>query len=235
MTDTPFEDDARRALRERCMQAVERAEYSVVMPLIDLELPPELKMNGTLRGDIQVKTSTGVLHIYFLRSDSEKPVPGWLLNYARALAQTDKTEIYVVVPITSRSMEQTCKSVGYGLLALTEDNNFDLIIPASIEKIKSSARRLQDDVRSLRRELDAQVNIQRTLIENNVIDTATATAQMTTDKKVEYLEFAGNDFEALETWRTELSSDIDKLQNNSDKREIEIVKKRIRIGIPSNA
>lgn len=230
MTEFPFEDDAKASLRGRCTQAIESAAYTVQKDLIDIVVPSDLNINGVLRGDIQATTTGGCLHVYMLRPDPSKTLPGWAQNYAPALSRLDDIEIYIVVPDTHRVIEQSCRSLGYGLLSLNADNTFRGIIEFTREAYERNQQELLDEVRVLRRRLEFQSEKGRTIIRERIIESRNLAANLNEQQRQEFLEFVDPALDGLDSWNQQMSQVLDRIQESPDRDAIARMKKVLTIG-----
>ena len=230
-----IEDDVKRALRSRCVQAIDRAAYQLIDPPGEFTPSPHIGIRGFVRGDLHAQTTTGMNLLYFLFPDSERTVPGWLQNYARAVMDMEVVEIHVVVPIKTNMMTQSCKSLGIGMLEIDDDNTFRLVVAPSVDQIAKAQDQFLESIRDLRTKLRIKIEMDKAVITNDVVVTRNLVASMDLNSQNEFLGFAIPQVEEITKWGDELSAAIDRAQEATDTGAIRGLTRAIASGVPKDA
>ena len=150
-----LEDPRKTDMRERCVMAIDAAGYELVSEPASLRLEDELEW--AVKGDLQSLDGEEVRHAYYLRPDSAKPAPQWLVTIAAAVRDRTDLEVFIVVNQVSSTLEKSCRASGVGLLRLTDDNTFELIVdPASFDPAAVQAE-LKERIRDARRRMETKL------------------------------------------------------------------------------
>lgn len=220
----PFEDPRKRDLRERAAVAIEGSGHALVDPPTPVALPAGSDLKGEILGDIQSRDSKDALHVYFVRTNATKPIPGWIQKLAQASHQIAGLRVHVVVEEVSSVLEKSCKSCGAGLLLVRATYELEVIVdpddfsPAAVEAaFKERASALRSQLLTSR---DWYLNAAR----DQFAKVAEATDGMPDHVADQWIARAENRGEILRDWADRLGAMLDEAEANRDPTQLEAIK-----------
>lgn len=156
-TITTFEDPRKTEMRAAAEIALDQAGYELVSSLTKVALPEPLK--GVLRGDLQSLDGQDRRTFYYLRAAADNSLPQWLANMARASHELRAGEMYIVVREYSAAFRKACVDAGAGLLLLTEDSTFEVVLAWGDVSPRDIDAELQAEIARLRRSMEQKLKL----------------------------------------------------------------------------
>lgn len=227
----PYEDPAKTRMRAAVEIAIDQAGFSLVEPE-RIGLPPDSKIQGSLLGDIQSLDEGGVRTFYYLRPGVDKAVPKWIGNLARASHASDAGRVYVVVIDYSEELIESCKDVGVGLIRITDDAVFELVVDYDETAPRTLELALEIRLTEIRRSLERRVDLARTNIDARHGQAAGIIAGMEGDVADRYMNQFDAEYRNVDDWGQEMSSRLDALGPRSPITEVAAVEALISSGPP---
>jgi hypothetical protein len=225
-----FEDPRKSVMRESCLIAIDAAGYELIDEPVPIAPPAGMGLNGNIIGDVQSRDGSGRVAAYYLRPVGDKPLPKWLVNFSRAAQELGSVDVFAVVTETSAIIEQTSRAGGAGLLRITEDNTFDLIVDPAEFGAGAQATALKDRLTTCRRDLDSKLALNLEHIQNNFDRVQQGTIGMSGEKRDEYIQSVEDSDAALRSWAENLSSRLDTIEATQDEDELRSVERWISEG-----
>lgn len=212
--------------------AIDQAGYSLSPTLERIALPPDSQLTGSLQGDLQSLDSKDERIFYYLRTTVDEAVPKWIANLARASHAMEAGQVYLVVSQYTENLVTSCVENGAGLLRLTGDSVFEVIV----DYTQTSPRSLQESIRvridELRRSLERKVETNRTGIRARVGASTSILGRMEGDAADEYTDVFDAEYRNLDSWGEEMSRRLDALGERSRTGDIADVEALIEAGPP---
>jgi hypothetical protein len=221
-------------MRSRCEVAVDQASLQLIDPPRAVELPGA-ELTGRLRGDLQSVDDDGILTCYYLRPVVETVLPQWLVDFGHNVRRAPDTRLVAVYYEASSTLEQSCTAAGVGLMLLTEDNLFDLVVDFDELHPESLAKELDEMVKQLRRELDRKLDVQRTALTRRIADVNELTEGMTDETVSSFLSTLETRLRNVDDWAYETSKALDALTADFSDREYQLLKTVIETGSQQEA
>jgi hypothetical protein len=228
----PYEDPAKTRMRIAAEVAIDQAGFAIVEEPIRIPLPSDSKILGSLLGDLQSLDADAVRTFYYLRPGSDTAVPKWIGNLARASHASEAGRVYVVVNHFVDSLVDSCREVGAGLLRLTEDSVFEIILDYTETSPRTLEEALEAKLTELRRELERKVEIVRVDIEARHGQSAGIIAGMEGDVADRYMNRFDAEYRNLDDWGSEMSTRLDELGSRSTMTEVAEVESLLTFGPP---
>ena len=225
-----FEDPRKAELRARAATAADAAGYAV-----DPERPviphlPASGLRGGIRADVVATGAASVRALYFIRVDGEKPLPQWLANHVRESFEMERIEVYVVVEAVGSQLRATCDAAGAGLLALREDDTFDLELPYKAPDLDTNRRRLQARIRRLRSRLDTKLQLNQSRLQTAFQESSAVTSTMDGKRRDVYLDDIEDALVSWRDWSEDLSVRLDAAAASESPTEIDEIERAINSG-----
>ena len=223
----PFEDPRKTDMRGRCEVAIDAAGYELVAAPVARQVPG---LNGAIRGDLQSLDGEDVRCAYYLRPEGDKPVPQWIVTLAEAARDLGDLRLFVVVTRVSEVLEKSCRAAGVGLLHLTQEDTFDLVVDPDEIDPAALQEQLRARVEDARRRLELKLNLNKSALEENysrVNDLTTGMPQKTRDDYIEKVEEAINRWEG---WSQRISEMLDEARSTSNEQLLEAAENLIEEG-----
>ncbi len=223
----PFEDPRKTEMRGRCEVAIDHASHESVDDVVSIGLPVESGLNGAIRGDLQSLDGEGVRYAYYLRPESNRPLPQWLGNLARATHQMDGVRLYVVVSDVSAVMERSCRAAGAGLLRLTAENIFEHIVdPSEFDPSKLRAE-FRNRVSDLRRRLETKLDLNLRSIEQRFARVDELTQGMSSEIRDKYIAECEEADYRWRGWGEDMSTRLDEALEAQDDDELKAIEREL--------
>lgn len=216
-----------RALAE---VAIDQAGFSLVDELQQIEIPADLKLVGSISGDLQSLDAEGQRTFYYLRPVKDKAVPKWLGNLARASHSLKAGPFYIVVRDYHDSFAASCRENGAGLLRLTAASSFEVVVDYSETSPKAVEAAVEERITELRRQMERRVEMARTDIESRYAQSAGIIATMEFDAAERYKNRFESEFRSLDDWGMSMSQRLDGLGGSSSAADIDKVAELISAG-----
>jgi hypothetical protein len=228
-----LEDPRKAEFREQLSIALDSAGFDVD----DARMPVPYSAGTGLKGpgikpDVLCADSTGKRHLYFLRLDPSRPLPGWLINNVTASYGIVDVEVHVAVTNETAQMRASCSSVGVGLVKVNEDNTIETVLNYAPPAQPNVHDQQLAAVKEARRRLEKKVELNLGQLQKRFDDIASVTAGMPTQMKDKYRSGIESESLSWQEWLADMSERLDALSITDDQTALndlvgEIVKKEI--------
>lgn len=201
-------------MRGSCEIAIDAAGHELAPSLTTFPLPDTFK--GVIKGDLQSVDGSDVRHIYYLRPTGNKAVPQWLVPLAAAARQRDDIQLFFVVEEVSAVLERSCQSRGVGLLRLTEDNTFEIVVnPADFEP-EAIEQAVENRIKEARRRMEQKLGLKKDGLEKDYGRVDEITSGMPRKTRDEYIESVEQALTGWDEWGQAISEKLDEAAASSD-------------------
>jgi hypothetical protein len=203
----PFEDPRKAELRARCEVAIDASGYELVSNLASFPFTGTLQ--GKIKGDLQSIDGESIRYIYYLRPSGNKPLPQWLISAAQSSREYPEIRLFVVAGNIGDSLEKSCETQGMGLLKVTDDNTFEMIInPADLEEEQRAAE-FDGRITEARREMERKLQLKTKALTEDYGTVAVLTEGMPAKTRDQYIEDVEQVVARWEEWGREISEKLD--------------------------
>jgi len=228
MRNTVYEEPTKAEMRGSCEIAIEQAGYEVAGTLERVVLPSELGLKGAIIGDLQGIDGNGRRVYYYIRPSVGDALPKWLANLARASHSVSSGDFYVVVRHYTAAFRQACVSAGSGLLQLTDDSTFDVIVDYEDVSPSGVETELAGQLSALRREMERKIELRRKDIEGRYQSVTRLVAEITNGDA--YVERVEMEYRELEEWGLDLSRRMDEASEDPSPGAIAAIREMVTRG-----
>jgi hypothetical protein len=215
-------------MRERSVIAIDAAGYEHVASPVAYKLSADL--TGAIKGDLQSLDGEQVRQAYYLRPDGTKPIPQWLGNIARAARELDDLRVFVVVTEVSSVLEKSCRASGMGLLRLTEEDTFELVMDPGEIDAEVVAAAVMEKIRVLRRRMETKLNLKKKALESNYARVDELTTGMDPKVRDQYIEKVEQAAGRWDSWGARISEMLDEAASTGSEGLIEAAQHLIEEG-----
>lgn len=203
----PFEDPRKSELRSRCEVAIDAAGYELVSNLASFRFLGDLQ--GAIKGDLQSIDGESIRYVYYLRPSGKKALPQWLISAAQSAREYPEIRLFVVAGDIGDALEKSCKTQGMGLLKITEDNAFEVVVnPLELEE-KERAAEFAERVTAARREMERKLTLKTRALTDDYGTVATLTEGMPGKTRDQYIEDVEHVVARWEDWGRDVSEKLD--------------------------
>lgn len=171
---------------------------------------------GVIKGDLQSLDGEDVRHIYYLRPIGNKAVPQWLVATAAAARERDDIKVLLVVEEVGAVLESSCENRGVGLLRLTEDNAFEMIVDPDDFEPEAIEEAMADRIRDARRRMEQKLDFKKSSIEKDYGRVDEITSGMPGKTRDVYIESVEQALTKWEEWGVEISQKLDEAGSTLD-------------------
>jgi hypothetical protein len=192
-------------------------------------------LTGAITGDLQSLDGEQVRHAYYLRPDGTKPIPQWLANIARAALELDDLEVFVVVTEVSSVLEKSCRACGMGLLRLTEEATFELVLKPGEMDAEVVAAAVMEKIRDLRRRMENKLKLKKGALDSNYARVDELTMGMDPNVRDQYIEKFEQAVGRWEHWGARISEMLDEAASTGSEGLIEAAGQLIEEGAEEDA
>ncbi|MFC5502072.1 hypothetical protein ACFPJ4_07445 [Lysinimonas soli] len=227
-----YEDPAKTRMRLAVAIAIDQAGFSAVEEPIRVPLGDDSRLNGSLLGDAQSVDNEDIRTFYYLRPGNDAAVPKWIGNLARASHAANAGRVYMVVTEYVQDLVESCKETGAGLLRLTEDSQFELIVDYEETAPRTLEEARESHITELRRSMERRVELVRVDIEARHSQSAGIIAGMEGDAADRYMNQFDAEYRNLDDWGSDMSRRLDALGARSTTNEIGEVESLVQQGPP---
>jgi hypothetical protein len=225
-----FEDPRKAALRERCVDAVDAAGYTVDADRVSIPYPNDSQLRGSITPDVSSTEKGGKRNLYFVRVDGSKTLPGWLTNIVGASFLMDGVEVYVVAEEIGEQLRKTCEAVGCGLIKLVGTNELDLESEYRPPDQDAEAKSFEKEVKAVRRRLQTKLDANLQALGDQFAERRKVTQGMSEKKRAKYLDDIELFMVRWREWGEELSAELDALAGRVDRDALEQIRERVESG-----
>jgi hypothetical protein len=215
----PFEEPRKTEMRDRSAIAIDAAGYEQVSSPLAYKLSQGL--TGAIKGDVQSLDGEQVRQAYYLRPDGTKPIPQWLVNMAREARDLDDLKVFVVVTEVSSVLEKSCRASGMGLLRLTEEDTFELVISPGEMDAEVVAAAVVGTIRETRRRMETKLNLKKRALESNYARVDELTTGMDSKVRDQYIEKFDQAAGRWDNWGARISEMLDEAASTGSEGLIE--------------
>lgn len=202
-----LEDPAKGELREACEVAIDQAGYELVSSMVRVPLVSGL--SGSLLGDLQSVDGTGRRTFYYLRAAPGDTLPKWLANLARESHELHAGDFYIVVRDYVPAFEQACIAAGAGLLVLTQDNAFQVVVNYADLTPHAVEAAFAAQIDELRRSLERKLELARGDVEQRYQRVKVLVSDMDHEFGEKYVEEVEREYKGLDDWSLDISRQLD--------------------------
>jgi hypothetical protein len=205
----PFEEPAKTEMRASCEVAIDQAGHELVATLVRVDLPDNTSILGRLKGDLQSLDGEGDRYIYFLRPRAADTLPEWLAKLATAAHEIPGVKLYIVVDEATPSFERACRAAGAGLLLLTEDREFEVILDFDQTLPEAIEEAFRTRVEAARRSLDQKLDLHQNDLKARFEQIGQLTQGMASDVADKYSDNVERQYTIWTEWGHSVSAAID--------------------------
>ena len=228
--NTAYEDPTKTDMRVAVEIAVDQAGFALVPEPVRVAVPADLKIVGSIVGDLQSVDVNGRRTFYYLRPTVDAAVPKWIANLARASHAIAAGNLYVVVNEFSSTFVESCRDAGAGVLRLTEDGVFEVVLDYADTAPKTLEASRELRITTLRRDMERRVELRRVDIDARYSQSATIIAAMDEDAADRYTNQFDSWYRENDDWGAEMSRRIDALGPRSTATDIAEVEALVSAG-----
>jgi hypothetical protein len=225
---SPFEEPKKADMRARAIVAIDAAGYELLTSPRAFPIPEGL--TGTIKGDLQSLNGEQVCQAYYLRPAGSKPIPQWLVNLAAAARDIDDLLLFVVVTDVSSVLEKSCRASGVGLLRLTDDDTFELVVDPEASDPVAIASALEAEIKSLRRRLETKLELNKSALEQNYSKVNELTAGMPSKTRDQYIETVEQAAGRWDEWGIRVSESLDEAGSTGNAALVQAAERMIEEG-----
>jgi hypothetical protein len=220
VTDS-LEDPRKAELREQLSAALDSAGFDVDDARAPVPYPPGTELKGPgIKPDVLCADSNGVRHLYFLRLDASKPLPGWLINNVTASYAIANVEMHVAVTQDSPEIRASCGTVGVGLVRVNEDNTVETILTYAPPSQTAAKKEHLTEVKAARRRLENKVELNLGRLQVSFDEITSVTVGMPNALKDKYRSGIEAESLAWQEWLAEMSERLDAASTSGDVTEL---------------
>jgi hypothetical protein len=205
----PFEEPAKTEMRAGCEIAIDQAGHELVTKLVRIEIAGSSQIQGRLKGDLQSLDGEGVRYVYYLRPRASDTLPEWLANLATAAHEVADVKLYVVVDEASPTFERACKAAGAGLLVLTEDREFQIVLDFNETLPEVLEEAFRGRIEEARRNLESKVDLHQTDLKARFEQIGQLTRGMAGEVADRYSESVERQYGIWTEWGDRMSAALD--------------------------
>jgi hypothetical protein len=230
----PFEEPAKVEMRAGCEVAIDQAGFELIDPPDAIAVPEDvsqrLALQGRPKGDLQSADGEGSRTCYYLRPRAEDALPEWLAKLATAAHSLSGVKLYVVVLEASPTFEKSCKTAGAGLLVLTEDREFNVVLDFDSTLPEALDVELKAAISAARRDLETKRDLNLKELEGRFERTGELTQGMAPDVADRYTKGVERLYKIWVEWSDGLSTQLDIVLADRDLSALDHIKEEIERG-----
>jgi hypothetical protein len=212
-----FEDPSKTSLRERLGAALDSAGFDVDESRSPMPYPAGTTLPGPgIRADVSCTDSGGTKHLYFVRLNASKPLPGWLSTNVRLAFDLTGVEAHVAVTDNSAQIRAECAGLGVGLVLVKTDGSLERVLPYAPPDQTAATKQFQSEVKDARRRLETKVEMHLSRLQRNFDQIMTETAGMPDGIQAKYRMNVEKQAVGWEEWLTEISERLDAVGVSED-------------------
>ncbi|MCH1881895.1 hypothetical protein [Agrococcus sp. ARC_14] len=215
--------------------AIDQAGFDLVGVPERIALPSDSRIGGSLLGDLQSVDADGVRTFYYLRPVRDLAVPKWIANLARASHAAPAGHVYIVAADHTPQLVDSCKQSGCGLLRLTSEGVFEIVVDYSETSPRTLEDALEVQLTRMRRDMERKIELARTDIDARYGQSATIIASMEGDAGDRYKNGFDAEYRSIDAWGDDISRRLDILGAESLVNEVSEVEALILNGPPTKS
>jgi len=216
-----LEDPRKTELREQLSAALDGAGFDIDESRAPVPYPPAAGLKGPgIKADVSCADSKGMRHLYFVRLDPSKPLPGWLTNNVTASYEMANVAIHVAVADEPTQIRASCSAVGVGLVRFRDDNTIETLLEYSPPSDAAAKKQLLADVKDARRRLENKVELNLGRLQTRFDEIASVTAGMPPAMKDKYRSAIEEESLGWQDWLADMSERLDALSASEDAAEL---------------
>jgi hypothetical protein len=226
----PFEDPRKTEMRSRCEVAIDAAGHDQVQAPLAIPLPLGSALRGSIKGDLQSVDGDGIRYCYYLRPGGTGALPQWLANFATVAQEIENCCFCVVVEEDDAQMVSSCRRAGAGLLLLTQESSFEWLVHPSEWSPDADRAAFLEQVRVVRRRLEAKLELNVTAIQENFSNVQQLTQGLSADRRDEYVRDLEVSHVMWREWSDSMSARLDQAAARQDDAELKAIERQIMSG-----
>src|SRR5262249_2613040 len=152
----------------------------------------------------------------YLRPRAQDALPEWLAKLATAAHSIPGVKVYVVVLEASPTFEKACKIAGAGLLVLTEDREFNVILDFDSTLPEAPDAELKEAITVARRDLEAKRDLNLKELQGRFERVGELTQGMPPDVADPYITGVERVYKLWVEWSDGLSTQLDAVLADRD-------------------
>jgi len=203
----PFEDPRKAELRARCEVAIDAAGYELVSN--PMSFPFKGALQGAIKGDLQSLDGESIRYVYYLRPSGKKALPQWLISAAQSGREYPEIRLFVVAENIGDALEKSCRTQGMGLLKVTEDNAFEVVVDSSEQEKEERAAEFAERVTEARREMERKLQLKTKALTDDYGTVAMLTEGMPVKTRDQYIKDVEQVVARWEDWGRDISEMLD--------------------------
>jgi hypothetical protein len=203
----PFEDPRKAELRARCEVAIDASGYELVANLASFPFIGELQ--GAIKGDLQSIDGESIRYVYYLRPSGNKALPQWLISAAQSGREYPEIRLFVVAENIGDALEKSCRTQGMGLLKVTSDNTFEMVVDPAEREEEQRAAEFAERVTEARREMERKLQLKTKALTDDYGTVTALTERMPSKTRDQYIEDVEEVVARWEEWGREISEKLD--------------------------
>jgi hypothetical protein len=173
-------------------------------------------LRGAIKGDLQSLDGAEHRYCYYLRPDGKRAIPQWLANFSAAARDLDDLDVFVVVTEVSATLERSCRAAGVGLLRLTDEDTFEMVVSPSEAAALAAVAQVTETAKDARRRMENKLELNLNAISDNFSKVNEITAGMTSQRRDHYIEAVEQASARWTEWGERISTMIDEAAATGD-------------------
>lgn len=230
----PYEIPSKTDLRSRSEVAVDQAGHELVSSPVAIDLPGA-SIKGRLRGDLQSLDEDGARYCYYIRTSAEDQLPQWLADFGQNVRRVAGVKLVVVYEEVSPELERSCQAAGAGLVILTEDNRFEVIVNFDDVTPEVLLEEQREAVSELRRDLDRKLDLRRTSLQKRISSVSEITRSMTEEMATNFMSNLETNLKRVDDWGYEMSKRLDVVYSDYSALALATIRSEIEAGVPDDS
>jgi hypothetical protein len=226
----PFEDPAKTALVARCRTAIEAAGHVLDDDPQPLPMPAEMKLQGSVQGDLQSRDSSNVRHVFVVRLGTQDSLPLWAVRWAAACHRMTDVRFYLAVEDFNEGYENECKKAGAGLLVITDADQLEIVHRFEDNLPDDLDDEMQDRVKALRKQMLTKQDLNLGLVKEKFNEVGTLTANFVGATADSYTKDVEAEHDAWTEWGDEINQSLDAALKSGDVGSLDEIERRIQNG-----
>jgi hypothetical protein len=212
-----LEDPRKTHVREQLAAALDSAGFDVDESRSPVPYPNGTTLTGPgIKADVSCADSEGTRHLYFVRLDGSKPLPGWLINNASVASEMDGVDLHVAVTADCDELRASCIAFGVGLVRLRNDNTVETLLEYAPPSEVATQRQHLARVKDVRRRLETKVELRLGELQTRFDQIGEVTAGMPKAMRVKYRARIEEESVDWQEWLSHVSEELDAVSASGD-------------------
>jgi len=174
-----------------------------------MSFPFKGALQGAIKGDLQSLDGESIRYVYYLRPSGKKALPQWLISAAQSGREYPEIRLFVVAENIGDALEKSCRTQGMGLLKVTEDNAFEVVVDSSEQEKEERAAEFAERVTEARREMERKLQLKTKALTDDYGTVAMLTEGMPVKTRDQYIKDVEQVVARWEDWGRDISEMLD--------------------------